>query len=126
MKSNIFVFGSNKAGKHGRGAALYAYKYYGAIKGIGEGIQGNSYAIPTKDENLKTLPLNIIDNYISDFINFARLNKDKTFLLTAIGTGLAGYSVKEIRNLFMKYAHPNNIVFIGDPDKNILTEEEVI
>lgn len=30
-KSQIFVFGSNLAGRHGKGAALYAYQHHGAI-----------------------------------------------------------------------------------------------
>ena len=57
----IFVFGSNKAGRHGKGAAKYALENHGAIYGQGEGLQGNSYAIPTKDENLKPISLQGID-----------------------------------------------------------------
>lgn len=52
----IFVFGSNLAGRHGKGAALVAMKKYGAISGKGYGIQGQSFGIPTKDgRNGKTL-----------------------------------------------------------------------
>ena len=58
----IFVFGSNLAGRHGKGAALYAKKHHGAIYGQGYGLQGRSFAIPTKDYNLKTLPLWCIKN----------------------------------------------------------------
>jgi len=57
MTNKIFVFGSNLAGRHGKGAALHARKHYGAIYGQGWGRQGNSYAIPTKDSKLKTVPL---------------------------------------------------------------------
>jgi len=53
----VFVFGSNLAGRHGRGAALYALKHYGAVYGEGIGLQGNSYAIPTKDRHLNVLTL---------------------------------------------------------------------
>jgi len=56
----IFVFGSNRAGRHGNGAALAARRQHGAIYGQGEGLQGQSYAIPTKDEKLKTLGLDAI------------------------------------------------------------------
>ena len=38
----IFVFGSNLAGRHGKGAALFAKKQHGAIQGQGEGLQGRS------------------------------------------------------------------------------------
>ena len=50
----IFVFGSNLAGRHGAGAALCALREHGAIYGQGVGLQGNSYAIPTKDSKFKT------------------------------------------------------------------------
>lgn len=47
--NTIFVFGSNPEGRHGAGAAKVAVEKFGAIYGIGEGWQGNAYAIPTKD-----------------------------------------------------------------------------
>ena len=100
MKKEIFVFGSNLAGRHGKGAALTAFKQYGAIYGEGQGLQGNSYAIPTKDETIKTLPLNRIRRYVEQFIRFAQLNPELTFKVTAIGTGLAGYDEKEIAPMF--------------------------
>ena len=50
----IFVFGSNLAGRHGKGAALHAKKFYGAEYGVGVGPTGNAYAIPTKDSDLKS------------------------------------------------------------------------
>lgn len=49
MTGPIFVFGSNLAGRHGKGAALWARQHRGAIYGQGIGLQGNSYAIPSKD-----------------------------------------------------------------------------
>lgn len=49
----IFVFGSNLAGRHGKGAALIARQRFGAVYGVGEGFTGNAYAIPTKDQNLR-------------------------------------------------------------------------
>ena len=69
---DIFVFGSNLAGRHGKGAALYAAKNFGAERGVGEGETGDSYAIPTKDENLQTLPLSAVEAAIVRFINQAR------------------------------------------------------
>jgi hypothetical protein len=56
----VFVFGSNLAGRHGKGAALHARQHCGAIYGQGEGLQGRSYAIPTKDAAIGTLPLDAI------------------------------------------------------------------
>lgn len=104
----IFVFGSNLAGRHGLGAALYALQNHGAIYGQGVGLQGNSYAIPTKDRNIKTLPIKVIMEYVDEFIMFATEHKELTFHVTRIGCGLAGYTDNQIAPLF-KWA-PNNCV----------------
>jgi hypothetical protein len=87
----IFVFGSNQSGRHGKGAAKYAHKFHGAIYGRGEGLQGNSYAIPTKDFNLQRLALFKIKRNIERFIEFANVHTELHFLITKIGSGLAGY-----------------------------------
>ena len=100
MKQVIFVFGSNLAGRHGKGAALTAYRNFGAIYGQGIGLQGNSYAIPTKDEGLKTLPIQKIQKYVSNFLKFAKLNPEMTFQVTRVGCGLAGYEDADIAPLF--------------------------
>lgn len=96
----IFVFGSNLAGRHGAGAALFARKEHGAIYGQGRGLQGNSYGIPTKDENLFTLPLNEIKFFVHTFLLFAEENRDMVFNVTPIGCGLAGYRYSDIAPLF--------------------------
>ena len=96
----IFVFGSNTAGRHGKGAALAAKKFHGAIYGQGEGRQGDAYAIPTKDGKLRILPLWAIRIGVDRFLDYARANPALQFRVTAIGTGLAGYSPDEIAPLF--------------------------
>jgi hypothetical protein len=53
--NTIFVFGSNPEGRHGAGAAKTAKEKFGAVYGQGEGLQGNAYALPTKD--LRSKPL---------------------------------------------------------------------
>lgn len=98
---NIFVFGSNLAGRHGAGAAKAARQHHGAIYGQGVGLQGNSYAIPTKDEHIKTLPLDRIRPYVDEFIVFAGMHPTWTFEVTAIGCGLAGYTPYDIAPLFL-------------------------
>lgn len=107
MKKPVFVFGSNLAGRHGKGAALCALKEHGAIWGQGAGRQGNSYAIPTKDKNLKTLPLDAIKFFVFDFMLTADANPDTEFYLTAIGCGLAGYSPEDIAPMFKNA--PSNV-----------------
>lgn len=105
-KQPIFVFGSNLAGRHGKGAALYARQNYGARKGQARGRQGNSYAIPTKGVNLQTLPVTQIMVYVDDFLDYARQNSDETFQVTRVGCGLAGYQDSHIAPLFAN-APPN-------------------
>jgi hypothetical protein len=69
----IFVFGSNYAGIHGKGAAKFALDNFGAIYGQGFGPMGQSYAIPTKDRNIKTLSLEEIQPYVWVFIKYAKI-----------------------------------------------------
>lgn len=102
----VFVFGSNLAGRHGKGAALHARHYYGAIYGQGEGHQGGAYAIPTKDRKINTMSLKDIKRHIDVFIDYAANNIDLHFFVTRIGCGLAGYSEDEIKPLFK--AAPKN------------------
>ena len=96
----IFVFGSNESGFHGAGAAKYAMQHHGAIYKQGIGLQGNSYAIPTKDYNIQTLSIDKIRPYINQFIQFAKQNPEVKFNITAIGCGLAGYKPFQIAPLF--------------------------
>jgi hypothetical protein len=98
--TDIFVFGSNLAGRHGKGAALHARKHHGAIYGQGEGLQGNSYGIPTKGHRLEVLSLGGIYSSIMRFKNFAADHPELTFNVTPVGCGLAGYQQSDIRPLF--------------------------
>ena len=103
-KGEIFVFGSNLAGMHGGGAARTAHDKFGAVWGQGEGLQGQSYAIPTMQGGVET-----IKPYVDEFIEFARHNKNLKFLVTAIGCGIAGFSPDEIAPLFRKAVGVENI-----------------
>lgn len=98
--AEIFVFGSNLAGRHGKGAALCAAKEHGAERGRGQGRTGMAYAIPTKDGDIQTLPLWNIKRHVLDFIEYAKMNPELTFNVTAIGTGLAGYKHEQIAPMF--------------------------
>lgn len=104
----IFVFGSNLAGRHGKGAALWARQHRGAIYGQGVGRQGNAYAIPTKDRQLRTLPLSVIEAHVADFLAYARQRSGDRFELTPIGCGLAGYRADQIAPMFV--GAPDNVV----------------
>jgi hypothetical protein len=107
--TKVFVFGSNLAGRHGAGAAKRALTGYGARYGQGKGLQGNSYAIPTKDGSLKTLSLARVSKYVEEFKEFAFENPDREFYVTPIGTGLAGFSHEDIAPLVVD--SPKNCIF---------------
>lgn len=105
----IFVFGSNLAGRHGAGAALAARRFHGAIYGQGEGFQGSSYAIPTKDGRDRSIPLSdprqrlplaAIEQAVTRFVAFAAANPQFRFKVTAIGCGLAAYTAHQIAPYF--------------------------
>lgn len=100
MTKEIFVFGSNLAGRHGAGSAKEAVKKYGAIYGKSYGPQGNSFAIPTKDAKLHTLSLESIKEFIDGFIHYANHHPELTFNIVAIGCGLAGYKPDQIKPFF--------------------------
>ena len=100
MADRIFVFGSNLAGRHGKGAALYARDNCGAKYGKGAGRTGMAYAIPTKGYKLETLPLHRIKRAVEDFIAYALAHPELQFQVTPIGTGLAGYSHEQIAPMF--------------------------
>lgn len=113
LKENeIFVFGSNEAGIHGAGAAKQAYEQFGAIWGVGFGPQGQTFAIPTKDWNIKTLGLIYIYTYVKRFIDYARNKSELKFLVTEIGCGLAGYTPEDIALAFKNvvYMRISNII----------------
>lgn len=100
----IFVFGSNLAGRHGGGAARAANIKFGAEWGVGVGITGQSYAIPTMQGGVET-----IKPYVDEFIRFAQANPGLKFLVTRIGCGIAGFKDEEIAPLFDKAMQVPNI-----------------
>lgn len=110
LKMNeVFVFGSNLSGRHGKGAAKTAMKW-GAVYGQGEGLWGRTYAIPTVNATITDkLPLEQIQIFVDRFILFASNNLKYTFFVTEIGCGLAGWNVRDIAPLFKKAMPITNI-----------------
>jgi hypothetical protein len=108
----IFVFGSNLRGAHGAGAAVHAQDHWGAVRGVGVGLSGNAYALPTKDERINTLPLAAIKGHVDRFKEFARLTPSLTYQVTQIGCGLAGFTPAQIAPLFS--GSPDNCYFDTD------------
>jgi len=108
----IIVFGSNTEGRHGRGLAKFCLDNFGAIYGQAKGLQGQSYAIVTKDltKGEKSVPLEEIYNQLVTLKDYALDNQEKEFLVTKIGTGLAGYSEIQIKNILAKIKFPYNVI----------------
>lgn len=129
--NQVFVFGSNTQGKHGKGAALTAKNKFGAIYGQAEGPQGQSYAIITKDLTKNTHPSRTpeqIKEQIHNLYEYARENPDKEFLVaySGNGTNLNAYSNQEMADMFGSEPIPNNIVFEQEFNKLIPTESTQI
>lgn len=102
--NEIFVFGSNLQGAHAGGAARMAWRHFGAEWGVGEGMTGRCYAIPTMQGGIET-----IKPYVDRFISFARKNPQYVFLVTPIGCGIAGFSVGQMAPLFADAVDVGNI-----------------
>ncbi len=98
--STVFVFGSNRAGVHGGGAAKTAKESYGAKWGKGEGLFGRSYAIPTKNTHIRSLLPSEVAMHVDRFLTFARSHPELRFAVTRIGCGLAGFTDDQIAPLF--------------------------
>ncbi len=105
----IFVFGSNLKGVHGAGAAAFAYSHRGAVWGQGEGLQGDSYALPTCSAPGVPLELRSIEHYITRFLNFAKDHPTLQFQVTAVGCGIAGFKPEQIAPLFFKHGPSDNV-----------------
>lgn len=105
----VMVFGANRSGRHGAGAAQYARMYLGAKYGVGEGLTGQCYALPTKGHNMEVLSLAEIRRHVTAFLKCAAEHPELTFLVTKIGTGLAGYSMEAIAPLFLEQPIPGNV-----------------
>ena len=96
----IFVFGSNRSGIHGAGAARYAAVHKGAEWGIGEGPTGASYALPTKGFHIKEISLDEVNEHVQKFIAHSRKHDHQDFQVTQVGCGLGGFTKDDIAPLF--------------------------
>lgn len=111
----VFVFGSNDEGRHGKGAAYHAKKFYGAKYGKAHGRQGNAYAICTKSlrpDGMVTLAN--VEESLAVFKRHATRHEKESFLLTAVGCGLAGFNVADIIAIIKRLKPwPQNVFITG-------------
>ena len=108
-ENQIFVFGSNMNGNHAGGAARLAVEKFGAVMGQAEGIQGQSYAIPTLDKDMQKVTKEELITYLGNFREFAEEHSEKEFLLTAIGTGIAGFDTNYMAYMILRANLPDNV-----------------
>lgn len=111
LKENqIFVFGSNYQGIHGAGAAKDAMKW-GAKIGIPMGPQGQTYAIITKDlRDGSLVDWDYIGVQLMCLDHYALAHPELEFLLTPIGTGLAGGRLQDLEEAVAHCLTATNIV----------------
>lgn len=102
-ENEIFVFGSNIQGAHGGGAAWFAHKAFGAEWGVGEGLTGRTYALPTMEGEAS------LQKAVNNFIACAKAHPELTFLVTAVGCGIAGYTPDEVAPLFKEATSLENV-----------------
>lgn len=109
----IFVFDSSLDGNHIKGSALTAKRFFHAEQGVGVGLTGGAYALPTmgKEHNILNLP--VIKQHLFDLFDVASNTPDKQYMLTRIGCGLSGYKDDDIVRLFSKVTIPDNILLPG-------------
>lgn len=102
-ENEIFVFGSNINGMHMGGAARVAYNKFGAEWGNGEGLQGQSYALPTMEgvENIRVA--------VKHFTDCAYDHPEYKFLVTPVGCGIAGYKPEDIAPIFESASQLKNV-----------------
>ncbi len=137
-ENTVVVFGSNTAGWHGAGLARECKEYHGAIYGKGQGLQGQSYAIPTREPDtskpkpaLRTLPLNKIAQYVQIFVKdvleggttYSGFTDMPTYIIPQIGCGFAGYNPYQIAPMFWELRkHPR--VFFNETFNQVFKEIE--
>jgi hypothetical protein len=105
--NEVIVVGTNLRGEHIGGAARQAYKDFGAVWGQAEGLMGNTYGIPTMD-----LPIETIDWYIKEFVEFARETSNIIYYVTPVGTGIAGFTQEEMGEIWSKIDLPANVKLV--------------
>lgn len=104
LKENeVFVFGSNIKGHHGGGAAYFAYRTFGAVWGVGEGLTGHCYALPTMEGATS------FRRAVATFIDCAKQHPNLIFLVTAVGCGIAGYTSDEVAPMFRDAVNVPNV-----------------
>ncbi len=108
LPGQIFVFGSNSLGYHTGGASRMAHKRFGAVWGQAEGIQGQSYAIPTDFGRMSAIT--DLKPYVDRFIAYAKAHPENIFLVTRVGCGISGHTEREMASYFKEAVELKNVL----------------
>lgn len=122
--NEVFVFGSNGGGAHAGGAAKVAYNHFGAVWGVGEGLTGRSYAIPTLNSDMQKVTKGELKASLIKFIGFVLENPNLTFYLTKIGCGIAGWQLEEVKAIFWEAMANQQIESKEQLPANLIIPEE--
>lgn len=105
QSTEIFVFGSNIRGMHGGGAAYVANRKFGAEWGVGEGLTGQCYALPTMEGGV-----DYIAGKVQNFLSCVKAHPELKFYVTKIACGIAGFTIEEIGPLFVDAISMENVI----------------
>jgi hypothetical protein len=114
IAKGVYVFGSNLKGFHGAGTAKKAHQQFGAEWGVGEGRTGDALAIPTKRAPYEPMTLEEFKAAVSRGVGIMRRESHSLFYMPAIGTGLAGFTQKQLEEAVGEAGGlPPNVTRIG-------------
>lgn len=117
--NEVFVFGANQLGEHGGGSARAAVDDMGAVWGEIHRT-GRCYGIvtllfPTKGSGFpQRVTKEELDAEFELFFKATMLEPEKTFYLTKVGLGIAGWTIEEVKDSFWKHycrARHKNVIF---------------
>lgn len=106
-KNEIIVIGTNAKGEHGGGLAYTAYRKGWYPYGKSEGLFDQGFGIDTMSGELK------IKQGLGNLYRTAKKIPSLIFLLTPIGTGIAGYSKDEMAKMIDEINWTENVIKIG-------------
>lgn len=106
LKNEVFVFGANQLGMHIGGSAKAASINYGAVMGEIHRT-GRCYGIVTiYFETVNPMTFSELEKEFELFFKQVELEKEKEFLLTKVGLGIAGWELTDILACFNKFYNP--------------------
>ncbi|WP_299648063.1 hypothetical protein [uncultured Jannaschia sp.] len=106
----IYVFGTDRAGRHDDGSAIHAAEAFGAQLGVSDGATGNAYAITTRGPNSEQVPFREIDAALCRLLDYAVNMPDARFLLEPVGTGVAGHLKSDVWDVLKREGLPRNVM----------------